>query len=73
MLEDIVFEISQEELDAKASVRTEFQNLTNNQAFEHIPSLNETLHSVMNNTSATDEFHMLDVGAGTWEQLVGFL
>ncbi|KAF0555603.1 methyltransferase domain-containing protein [Gigaspora margarita] len=103
MLDDTVSEISQEELDAEARVRIEFQNLTNNQAYEHvlryrvmalkhgvtilqsvsdifgtdsrellIPSLNETLHSVMNNTSATDEFHMLDVGAGSGETIDWF-
>ncbi|CAG8697536.1 36889_t:CDS:2 [Racocetra persica] len=100
MLEDTVFEISQDELDAEARIRAEFQSLTNNQVFEHvlryrimalkrgvtvlrtasdvlgndsrelmIPSLQETLNSVINNTSATGEFHMLDVGAGSGEAI----
>ncbi|RIB27755.1 hypothetical protein C2G38_1694687 [Gigaspora rosea] len=103
MLEDKVSEISQDELDAEARVRTEFQNLTNNQAYEHIlryrlmtlkrgittlhsasdflgtdnrelliPSLNETLDSVINNISTTGEFHMLDVGAGSGETIDWF-
>ncbi|CAG8499175.1 5535_t:CDS:2 [Cetraspora pellucida] len=102
MLKDTVFEISQDELDAEASIRTEFQNLTNNQVFEHvfryrimalkrgvtilrsasdvlgndsrelmIPSLHETLTSAIN-TSVTDEFHMLDVGAGSGEAIDWF-
>ncbi|CAG8620958.1 7571_t:CDS:2, partial [Cetraspora pellucida] len=102
MLKDTVFEISQDELDAEASIRTEFQNLTNNQVFENvfryrimalkrgvtvlrsasdvlgndsrelmIPSLHETLTSAIN-TSVTDEFHMLDVGAGSGEAIDWF-
>ncbi|CAG8637963.1 15220_t:CDS:2, partial [Racocetra fulgida] len=103
MPEDTVFEISQDELDAEARIRAEFQCLTNNQVFEHvfryrimalkrgvtvlrsasdvlgndsrelmIPSLQETLNSVINNTSATGEFHMLDVGAGSGEAIDWF-
>ncbi|CAG8715522.1 27730_t:CDS:2 [Dentiscutata erythropus] len=38
-----------------------------------IPSLHETLQSVINNnTSTTDEFHMLDVGAGSGETIDWF-
>ncbi|CAG8713329.1 1480_t:CDS:2, partial [Gigaspora rosea] len=36
MFEYTISEISQEELDAEVRVRTEFQNLTNNQAYEHV-------------------------------------
>ncbi|CAG8577567.1 5066_t:CDS:2, partial [Scutellospora calospora] len=37
-----------------------------------IPSLHETLHSIINNASATDEFHMLDVGSGSGEAIDWF-
>ncbi|CAG8455934.1 268_t:CDS:2 [Diversispora eburnea] len=93
---------SQEERDAETSVRVEFQNLNNNEVYEHVfrnrmlalkrgvitprspsdflgvdsrelvyPSLCETFRSTVNN-STSNEFHILDVGAGSGEAIDWF-
>ncbi|RHZ70866.1 hypothetical protein Glove_265g27 [Diversispora epigaea] len=93
---------SQEEHDAEISVRKEFQNLNNNEVYEHVfrnrmlalkrgaitprspsdflgvdsreliyPSLHETFRLIINN-STSNEFHILDVGAGSGEAIDWF-